>query len=115
MLPRVVPFFDVSEDLSEDEVFEVLMEGGEGGSFRLERILSSGQVSPDGFWYDQEQDEWVLLLRGRARLVFEEGELSLGPGDSLLIPAGCRHRVVFTSASSPCLWLALHGDNYIKR
>lgn len=109
MLPKVVPFFEVPDEASDEEVIEVLMEGRQDRSFRLERILSCGQVSPDGFWYDQEQDEWVVLLRGRARLTFEGGDLSLAPGDSLLIPAGCRHRVTFTSVSPPCLWLALHG------
>lgn len=112
MLPEVIPFFDVPDELPDQEVFEVLMEGRKEGGFRLERILSCGQVSPDGFWYDQECDEWVLLIQGRARLAFEDGELVLGPGDSLLIPAGCRHRVTFTSASPPCLWLALHGDSF---
>ena len=65
-----------------------------GGRFRIERIVSRGHSSPEGFWYDQAEDEWVVLLSGRARLSFEAGEsVELSPGDYLDIPAHCRHRV----------------------
>ena len=73
---------------------------------RLERIVSTGQVSAD--WYDQAQDEWVLLVDGGARLLLEgDGELLLGPGDHLLIPAHVRHRVTWTDPARPTIWLAL--------
>jgi cupin 2 domain-containing protein len=76
-------------------------------AFTLEHIVSRGAVSPEGFWYDQERDEWVLLLRGQAVLRFESGEsLTLTAGTPLLIPARCRHRVEHTSPDA--LWLALH-------
>ena len=75
--------------------------------FTLEHIVSSGAASPDGFWYDQERAEWVLLLRGQAALRFESGEtLELNAGDHLVIPARCRHRV--ERCSPDALWLALH-------
>jgi cupin 2 domain-containing protein len=89
------------------ERFEPLLESK---AFRLERILSAGRASPPGFWYDQDQDEWVALLSGEAELVFEEKSerVLLRPGDFLLIPARERHRVERTSLDA--IWLALHFD-----
>ena len=86
-----------------DEQFVELLRTG---SARLEHILSCGQASESGFWYDQSEDEWVMLLAGEAILEFENGSLSLVAGDSLLIPAGQRHRVA--SVSQDAIWLALH-------
>ncbi len=82
----------------------------EGGAFRLIRIVSTGQATPDGEWYDQPEDEWVLLLQGAAGLSIEgEGAVrALGPGDYLLLPAHCRHRVEWTAQDGPTVWLALH-------
>jgi cupin 2 domain-containing protein len=75
-------------------------------AFTLEHIVSRGAASPDGFWYDQDRSEWVLLLRGAAELRCESGEsIALTAGDPLLIPAHCRHRVEHTSPDA--LWLAL--------
>lgn len=90
-----------------EEIFETLLETA---AFRLERIVSSGQSTPPGEWYDQEADEWVLLVSGSARLRFE-GEptaVALGPGDYLLIPARRRHRVEWTDPGQQTVWLALH-------
>lgn len=77
---------------------------------RLERIVSTGQVTPEGAWYDQEDDEWVLLVAGAARLLIEgeKRERELRPGDWLLLPAHCRHRVTWTKDDPPTVWLALH-------
>jgi len=77
---------------------------------RIERIVSHGQASPPGFWYDQAWDEWVLLLSGSAMLRLEpQAEaIVLQPGDHLLIPAGVRHRVEGTAAGEPTVWLAVH-------
>ena len=79
-------------------------------SLRLERIVSTGQVTPAGNWYDQDRPEWVILLSGSARLRFEdEAEtLELRPGDHLLIPAHRRHRVEWTDPNQQTVWLALH-------
>lgn len=74
---------------------------------RIERIVSDGQSSPPGFWYDQPHDEWVMLVQGEAALEFEGGELrALRAGDCLAIPAHCRHRVARTAPRS--VWLAVH-------
>ena len=77
---------------------------------RVERIVSTGQASPPGYWFDQERDEFVLLVSGSAGVLIEgEGATrSLGPGDHLIIPAHVRHRVEWTSASGPTIWLAVH-------
>lgn len=73
---------------------------------RIERIVSHGQASPPDFWYDQTEDEWVLVLAGQGTLAFADGrEITLGPGDWLTIPAHCRHRVVRTD--NPTVWLAV--------
>ena len=79
-------------------------------SIRIERIVSTGQASLSGFWYDQCWDEFVLLVSGSAGILFE-GETatrSLRPGDHLTIPARVRHRVEWTSGSEPTIWLAIH-------
>ena len=80
-----------------------------GAQWRLERIHSCLASSPEGFWYDQAEFEWVLVLRGSARLKFadEEQERDLCVGDSLLISPHRRHRVVATDPDPGTLWLAL--------
>lgn len=88
------------------EVFEVLLERP---GVRIERILSRGQSTPPGEWYDQPEDEWVALLAGRATLRFDGGtKLAMAPGDWVLIPAHARHRVEATSRRPPCVWIAAH-------
>lgn len=74
---------------------------------KIERIVSCDASSPEGHWYDQEQDEWVILLRGGAVLEFEEGRrVTLKPGDWLTIPLHVKHRVERTEAET--VWLAVH-------
>lgn len=81
--------------------------------FRLEQIVSNGEASAEGFWYNQNEPEWVLLMRGEAVLEFEKQEaLALKAGDSLLIPAHCKHRV--KSTSQDAVWLALHFSDKQK-
>ncbi|WP_201445526.1 cupin domain-containing protein [Belnapia sp. F-4-1] len=88
------------------ERFETLLAAGGG---RVERIVSLGQSDPPGFWYEQEGEEFVLLLAGAARLGFADGtEQALAPGEWAVLPAGCRHRVAWTDPERETLWLALH-------
>ncbi len=77
---------------------------------RLVRIVSTGQATPDGEWYDQDDNEWVVVLRGSAGLKFEgEDDVRvLSAGDYVDIPAHIRHRVEWTDADEPTVWLALH-------
>lgn len=74
---------------------------------RVERIVSFGPGSPEGFWYDQPEHEWVLLLEGSAQLRFEDRLVDLSAGDYLNIPAGCRHRVEKTDQTGRTVWLAV--------
>lgn len=81
---------------------------------RIERIVSNGQASPPGFWYEDPAGEWVMLLAGEARLLIE-GESktrTLMPGDWIDLPPHCRHRVEWTAPDRPTVWLAVHyrGD-----
>lgn len=100
--------FDLPAPLPNDEVINDLI-SAEG--VRIERIVSSGQTTVKGEWYDQDCDEWVLLIQGAAVLEYENGEkIWLEAGDHLLIPAHCRHRVDFTSEKPPCIWIAVFGD-----
>lgn len=91
----------------ESEIFEIL---AGNSKVKIERIISLGQSTPPGDWYDQEMNEWVILLEGFAGILFE-GEPTihiLNPGDYLLIPAHVRHRVEFTDKYKPSVWLAVH-------
>ncbi len=96
-------FAAVPRGLADEEFRDILARPG----LRIERIVSSGQVSAD--WYDQAEHEWILLVEGGAHLLIEdEGEIVLGPGDHLLIPAHARHRVTWTDPDRPTIWLAVH-------
>lgn len=90
-----------------DELVEILIQHPR---FILERIVSRAHATPDGQWYDQDADEWVLLLKGAAGLLFEGDvdPIELKPGDYLTIPAHVRHRVVWTAQGEDTVWLALH-------
>lgn len=98
--------FEIPDLGIDNEFSEILAEG----DIRIERIVSTGQITPEGQWYDQEVDEWVVLLNGEARLLFEDREeISLTKGDYILIKAHEKHRVIHTSTQPPCIWLAIHG------
>jgi cupin 2 domain-containing protein len=93
-----------------EELVETL---AEGKHVRIERTVSTGQASPEGFWYDQEESEWVVVLKGEARLLFEGDArpIHLEPGDHVTIPAHRRHRVEWTTPDEPTVWLAVfYGD-----
>ena len=88
-----------------EEVTEILLQRPD---LRVERIISTGQASPPGFWYDQEEDEWVSVVQGQAALLWADGSRTeLGAGDWVLIPAHKKHRVEHTSSNPPCVWLAI--------
>lgn len=75
---------------------------------RIERIVSTGHASPDDFWYDQDEHEWVIVLKGDAKLRFEGQEvMNMRPGDYVLIPAHQKHRVEWTCPDEPTVWLAV--------
>ena len=101
-------FDEIPSDLPE-ELFTVLVENEH---VKIERIVSDGHASPEGFWYDQKQDEWVLLVSGSAVLSIEKDSgvehVELKPGDHLLLPAHQRHRVDSTSTTEKTIWLAVY-------
>lgn len=102
-------FADIPANLS-DEFFTTLLEAS---NVRIERIVSNSSSSPEGFWYDQDQHEWVILLKGFARLSFEGDEkaFEMKPGDFVNIPAHKKHRVGWTTPGECTIWLAIHyGD-----
>lgn len=107
MSARAGNFWDAIPPEADDELFE---EVAAGDGVRIERIVSFGQASPPGFWYDQKTHEWVMVLSGRAGLEFEDEEqvLEMGPGDYVEIPARRRHRVAWTSPDEPTVWIAVH-------
>lgn len=103
---------DLSKSIStsKEEIFEALHQSEEKGIL-IERIISTGQTTPENEWYDQEKDEWVVLLQGKATLLFDEAEgevLELKGGEAVFIAARRKHRVIFTSSEPPCIWLAVH-------
>ena len=97
---------DLPRNLPEERL-ETLLQSGE---VKLERIISTGHSTAPGDWYDQPLAEWVMVVNGRAGLRFEDepAPRNLEPGDHLLIPPHTRHRVEWTSADEPTVWLALH-------
>jgi cupin 2 domain-containing protein len=99
-------FADIPDMLATEQITPLLT----APNVRIERIVSRGHASPPGFWYDQPQAEWVVVLSGSAGIAFE-GESSphrLARGDHLHIPARARHRIAWTDQAEPTIWLAVH-------
>ena len=109
MSESLANIFRAPEAPHTEESIEPLLQGSR---FRVERIVSTGQTTPEGQWYEQERAEWVVLLTGGARLRFEDPAetLELAPGDCVNIPAQRRHRVEWTHQSEPTVWLAIHYE-----
>ena len=99
-------FTGIPADLPE-ELFECIVKREH---IHIERIVSKGHITPTGQWYDQDWDEWVLLLQGKATILYEKNmqPIALMPGDYLLIPAHTRHRVEWTTPDRDTVWLAIH-------
>lgn len=87
-----------------DELFTTLLEAS---NVHIKRIVSHGHASPAGFWYDQDQHEWVIVLSGAARLRFEDEVFEMKPGDFVNIPVHKKHRVEWTTPDEPTIWLAV--------
>ncbi|MBI5324093.1 MAG: cupin domain-containing protein [Ignavibacteriae bacterium] len=98
--------FDNIQSISENEVFEELLKND---NLTLERIISFPESLPENKWYDQDNDEWVLLLKGSATLEFENGiTVNLFPGDYILLPAHVKHKVLEVDKNELTIWLGLH-------
>lgn len=88
-----------------EELFVTL---ASGPGVHIERIVSFGHTSPEGFWYDQAEDEWVLVVQGAAHLQYEDRTVSMQRGDWIHIPAHKKHRIAWTTPDEPTIWLAVH-------
>jgi cupin 2 domain-containing protein len=117
-VPRFQPLGSSSEQVGESiknifddlpphlpkELVQVLIRAAD---VRIERIISYGHASPADSWYDQSQHEWVIVLKGAARLQFEEGMVEMKPSDFINIPAFQKHRVDWTTPNEPTVWLGV--------
>ncbi|PWB81481.1 MAG: cupin [Methylocystaceae bacterium] len=99
-------FADIPVTLAEEQLLTL----ASASNVEIERIVSTGQASPPGFWFDQAWTEWVVVLSGSASLRFEgeERARTLEAGDYVEIPAHLKHRVEWTDATRPTVWLAVH-------
>ncbi len=89
-------------EAGEEEQFDLLFKSP---NCRIDRIVSAGHSSPKGFWYDQENDEFILLIQGEATLEFEDRKVTLKKGDYMHIPKNFKHRLDSTSIEPVCVWL----------
>ncbi len=100
-------FDAIPDDLAEEQVTDILCDE----RVRIKRILSKGHTAPTEGWFDQEDNEWVMVLEGASMILFEDGtEHQLDKGDYLYIPAHTKHRVVWTDPDRVTVWLAVHFD-----
>jgi len=103
----VINIFENIPDRIPEELFQEILQTE---NFKVERIVSRGHSSPDNYWYDQEENEWVILLKGNAGLLFEgdENVVILKPGDYINIPSHTKHRVEWTDPNTETVWLEIH-------
>lgn len=96
-------FENIIIDKSKEQFFELL----KNDNIKIEKIVSNGQSSPINFWYEQEKNEFVLILKGNAIIEYESSELTLEEGDYINITAFTKHRVKYTNKQKPTIWLAV--------
>ncbi len=95
-------------DFEDSEIFEVLKESS---NIKIERIVSKGNITPDNKWYNQDTDEWVILIQGNAKIEYSDSTIiELVAGEHLFIPKHTLHRVIQTSSNPECIWIAVHAD-----
>jgi cupin 2 domain-containing protein len=101
-------FKNIPDNLPEELIGKISGDAEKG--ITIERIVSRGQASPPGFWYDQDKSEFVILLTGNAGLLFKNPDeiIEMTPGDYIDIPAHRPHRVEWTSDTEETVWLAVH-------
>lgn len=98
--------FDTIPDDISAEIFDTLVDSE---NVTIERIISKGHSSPDSGWYDQDRNEWVIVLKGEAVLLFEDESMTtLKSGDYINIPAHQKHKVHWTDPETETIWLAIH-------
>ena len=98
--------FESIPDKFDDELIDLIIQHGD---VKIERIVSRGHTSPKSGWYQQDYNEWVIVLKGGAIITLENGEeLSLEAGSHLNIPAGTKHKVTWTKSNTDTIWLAVN-------
>ena len=106
MTVEIKNIFSGINNQSPEEIFETIIKTNQ---LKIERIISSGQATDNEKWYDQEVDEWVILLKGSAGLLFENNKkVIMKQGDYINIPAHQKHRVEWTDPNEETIWLAVH-------
>ena len=105
---------NIYENISNHIPEELFQEILRTKTLKIERIVSKGHSSEISFWYDQEENEWVFLLKGSAGLLFKGDEkvVVLKPGDYINIPSHTKHRVEWTDPNMETVWLAIHYKNF---
>ncbi len=100
-------FFSGIPHQIDDEIFDTILSSD---GCEIKRIISKGQKSPADHWYDQEKNEWVMVLKGAAKLKFKDDNkiVEMIPGDYIHIPAHCKHRVEWTDPNAETIWLAMY-------
>lgn len=102
------PETNLFESLPDNLASEVCEDIVRSSAVRIERIISKGHRTPENDWYDQDENEWVLVVQGEASLVFEDGtRCDLSAGDYVNIPAHVKHRVAWTAPEHVTIWLAV--------
>lgn len=105
MKDEINNIFKLPIELLQQELSETLLDNDK---VVIKKIVSTGQVTPPGEWYDQEQNEWLIVLQGEGELGYGDGSrIKLSVGDYWLIPAHRKHRVEYTSIEPPCIWLTI--------
>lgn len=100
-------FFDIPDNLPKN--FELFQSVLSNENLSIERIISTGQKTPDNQWLEQDKNEWVILLQGEAEMQFENGANKiLTAGNYIHIPKNTKHKVLRTTSDPPCIWLAVH-------
>ncbi len=109
MAKRELKSKNIFKEIPKDVPFEIFEELISSKKIRIERIVSKGHSSPEDFWYDQKENEWVMVLKGEAAILFanELKEIVLKEGDFINIPAGTKHRVEWTKKNSETIWLCV--------
>ncbi len=98
--------FDAVPTILDEEIIDDIIKTD---ALKIERIISKGHVSPTSGWYDQPDNEWVIVIKGKARILIKgEKEVTLIPGSYLHLPAHTKHKVTWTTPNSETVWLAIH-------
>ena len=98
-------FNNIPTQLSQELFQDIISKDG----IKIQRIVSQGAITQDDKWFNQENDEWVIVLQGKATLSFEDdSDIKLSIGDYILIPAHKKHKVSWTSSDEQTVWLAIH-------